>query len=94
MGDVIPLLDKGPRYDAATVIILNVKTERSESDGDESEVGVSVPHAGLLIKDELGDGMDDYGSRGRFLLTIKLLLNESQRRHSSFLASITSQTWH
>ena len=60
MRDVIPLLDKGPRYDAATVTILNVKTERSESDGDESEVGVSVPHAGLLIKDELGDGMDDY----------------------------------
>ena len=94
MRDEIFLHDKGPRYDAATVTILNVKQSADESDGDESEVGASVLHAGPLIEDELGDEMDDYGSRGRFLLTIKLLLMESQKQHSSFLASITSQTWH
>ena len=62
MRDEIPLLDKGPRYDAATVTILNVKQSTDESDGDELEVGASVPHAGPLIEDELGDEMDDYGS--------------------------------
>ena len=70
----IPLLDKGPRYDSATVTILNVKQSADESDGDESEVGASVPHAGPLIEDEFGDEMDDYGSRGRSCLPLNCYL--------------------